>query len=160
MRRFESCRGHPESTSGNAWPPVPTCDLLGCQSRSRYDSGRHERTPSASHTRSRVSTAQAPGRLRRTALARGPGTLRGLPTWRPVRPGTPSACAAKRAVRGGLPFQSYAGYPLYIDEYNRLLMFTAEADPEVMANFQTTDLAEGQTSKRLDRLSQVVAISS
>lgn len=40
-------------------------------------------------------------------------------------------CSQDGGSPGGLPFQNYAGYPFYIKEYNRLLLFTAEADPAV-----------------------------
>lgn len=38
--------------------------------------------------------------------------------------------------------QAYGGYPFYIDEYNRLLRFTADADPTVMEYFKPIDLGE------------------
>ena len=41
---------------------------------------------------------------------------------------------------GGLPFQSYAGYPFYIDEYNRLVLLAANLDPEVAQTFQGVNL--------------------
>jgi hypothetical protein len=50
-----------------------------------------------------------------------------------------AANAARNAERmcsqGG-----YGGYPFYIAEYNRLLRFTAEADPAVMDYFEPIDL--------------------
>ena len=47
-----------------------------------------------------------------------------------------------RRIGDGLPFQNYAGYPFYIDEYNRLLAFTAQADPTVATYFQAIDLGK------------------
>ena len=40
--------------------------------------------------------------------------------------------------------QSYASYPFYTDEYNRLLAFTAEADPDVTKYFQMIDLGSSR----------------
>ena len=51
-------------------------------------------------------------------------------------------CSQEGGSEGGLPFQNYAGYPFYIDEYNRLLAFTAQADPTVTTYFQTIDLGK------------------
>lgn len=51
-------------------------------------------------------------------------------------------CSQEGGSATGLPFQNYAGYPFYIDEYNRLLAFTAQADPEVMTYFQVIDLGK------------------
>jgi hypothetical protein len=49
-------------------------------------------------------------------------------------------CSQEGGSGSGLPFQSYAGYPFYIDEYNRLLAFTTQADPTVATYLQTIDL--------------------
>src|SRR5579863_4264295 len=49
-------------------------------------------------------------------------------------------CSQEGGSGTGLPFQNYAGYPFYIDEYNRLLAFAAQADPTVTTYFQTMDL--------------------
>lgn len=51
-------------------------------------------------------------------------------------------CSQEGGSEGGLPFQNYAGYPFYIDEYNRLLAFTAQADSDVVTYFQTVDLGQ------------------
>jgi hypothetical protein len=51
-------------------------------------------------------------------------------------------CSQEGGSGDGLPFQNYAGYPFYIDEYNRLLAFTAQADPAVATYFQTIDLGK------------------
>jgi hypothetical protein len=53
-------------------------------------------------------------------------------------------CSQEGGSATGLPFQSYAGYPFYIDEFNRLLAFTAEADPEVKRYFQPIDLGKNR----------------
>jgi hypothetical protein len=49
-------------------------------------------------------------------------------------------CSQDGGPANGLPFQSYAGYPFYVDEYNRLILLTAEADPEVVTHFQSIQL--------------------
>jgi hypothetical protein len=51
-------------------------------------------------------------------------------------------CSQEGGSGTGLPFQNYAGYPFYIDEYNRLLAFTAQADPAVTTYFQQIDLGK------------------
>jgi hypothetical protein len=51
-------------------------------------------------------------------------------------------CSQAGGSGNGLPFQNYAGYPFYIDEYNRLLISTAQADPGVTTYFQTIDLGK------------------
>src|SRR5262245_43185443 len=51
-------------------------------------------------------------------------------------------CSQEGGPGNGLPFQNYAGYPFYIDEYNRLLAFTAQADPEATTYFQQIDLGK------------------
>jgi hypothetical protein len=51
-------------------------------------------------------------------------------------------CSQEGGTGNGLPFQSYAGYPFYIDEFNRLLAFTAQVDPTVATYFQTIDLGK------------------
>lgn len=43
---------------------------------------------------------------------------------------------------GGLPFQSYAGYPFYIDEHNRFVLLAADLDPEVAQTFQGVNLGK------------------
>lgn len=53
-------------------------------------------------------------------------------------------CSQEGGSGDGLPFQSYAGYPFYIDEYNRLMAFTAVDDPEVMTYFRLIDLGNGR----------------
>jgi hypothetical protein len=49
-------------------------------------------------------------------------------------------CSQEGGPATGLPFQNYAGYPFYIDEYNRVLAFTTELDPDVLRYFQPIDL--------------------
>jgi hypothetical protein len=51
-------------------------------------------------------------------------------------------CSQEGGSGSGLPFQSYAGYPFYIDEFNRLLAFTAVDDPDVMTYFGLIDLGK------------------
>jgi len=51
-------------------------------------------------------------------------------------------CSQEGGPGNGLPFQNYAGYPFYVDEYNRLLAFTAQADPGVTAYFEAIDLGK------------------
>ena len=51
-------------------------------------------------------------------------------------------CSQDGGSATGLPFQNYAGYPFYVDEYNRLLMLAAEADPAVITYFQDIDLGK------------------
>jgi hypothetical protein len=51
-------------------------------------------------------------------------------------------CSQEGGAEGGLPFQNYAGYPFYIDEYNRLLAFTAQVDTTVITYFQPIDLGK------------------
>jgi hypothetical protein len=51
-------------------------------------------------------------------------------------------CSQEGGSGNGLPFQNYAGYPFYIDEYNRLLIFTAQTDPAVTTYFQQIDLGK------------------
>lgn len=54
-------------------------------------------------------------------------------------------CSQEGGSGDGLPFQNYAGYPFYIDEYNRLLAFTAQADPAVTTYFQLIDLGKDRS---------------
>jgi hypothetical protein len=51
-------------------------------------------------------------------------------------------CSQEGGSGKGLPFQNYSGYPFYIHEYNRLLAFTAQADPTVKTYFQQIDLGK------------------
>lgn len=53
-------------------------------------------------------------------------------------------CSQDGGSGTGLPFQNYAGYPFYVDEYNRLLMLAAEADPAVTTYFQGIDLGKSR----------------
>lgn len=53
-------------------------------------------------------------------------------------------CSQDGGPGDGLPYRNYAGYPFYIDEYNRLLAFTALEDPDVMAYFQLIDLKDNR----------------
>lgn len=51
-------------------------------------------------------------------------------------------CSQEGGSGNGLPFQNYAGYPFYVDEYNRLVRLAAEADPQVANHFDGIDLRE------------------
>jgi hypothetical protein len=51
-------------------------------------------------------------------------------------------CGQEGGPPGGLAFQSYAGYPFYIEEYNRILGSTFAADPHVTNYFQFIDLGK------------------
>jgi len=51
-------------------------------------------------------------------------------------------CSQEPGPTAILSFQPYAGYPFYIDEYNRLLVNTAENDPAVLKYFQPIDLGK------------------
>jgi len=51
-------------------------------------------------------------------------------------------CSQEGGSGTGLPFQNYSGYPFYVDEYNRLVLLAANADPEVAKYFQGIDLGE------------------
>jgi hypothetical protein len=53
-------------------------------------------------------------------------------------------CSQEGGSGNGLPFQNYAGYPFYIDEYNRLLIITAQADPAVTTYFQPINLGKNR----------------
>jgi hypothetical protein len=53
-------------------------------------------------------------------------------------------CSQEGGSGGGLPFQSYAGYPFYIEKYNQLVSFAARHDPDVVDYFQEIDLGEGR----------------
>jgi hypothetical protein len=54
-------------------------------------------------------------------------------------------CSQDGGSATGLPFQNYAGYPFYVDEYNRLLILAAEADPAVTKYFQGIDLGNSRS---------------
>jgi hypothetical protein len=49
-------------------------------------------------------------------------------------------CSQEGGSATGLPFQNYAGYPFYVDEYNRLVRLALEKDPEVAKYFEGVDL--------------------
>lgn len=49
-------------------------------------------------------------------------------------------CAQEGGSPGGLAFQNYAGYPFYVDEYNKLLTLAAGLVPEIATCFSTIDL--------------------
>jgi hypothetical protein len=51
-------------------------------------------------------------------------------------------CSQEGGSANGLPFQNYAGYPFYIDEYNRLLAISDKVDPTVTTYFQAIDLGK------------------
>jgi hypothetical protein len=51
-------------------------------------------------------------------------------------------CSQEGGSPGGLPFQNYAGYSLYIDKFNQLLSFAAQIDPEVTGYFQALNLGD------------------
>ena len=51
-------------------------------------------------------------------------------------------CSQEGGTAGSVPFQSYAGYPFYIEEYNRILGSTFAADPHVTRYFQYIDLGK------------------
>jgi len=52
------------------------------------------------------------------------------------------ADSAARSAERMCSQKSYGGYPFYTEEYNRLLKFTAEADPAVTEYFRFIDLRE------------------
>ena len=58
--------------------------------------------------------------------------------------GAERMCGQEGGTGNGLPFQNYIGYPAYIAEYNRILLLTAEADPEVTQYFQGVNLGTAQ----------------
>lgn len=51
-------------------------------------------------------------------------------------------CSQEGGSGSGLPFQNYAGYPFYVDEYNRLVAIAAELDPEIVKYFPGIDLGQ------------------
>jgi hypothetical protein len=51
-------------------------------------------------------------------------------------------CSQAGGSDNGLSFLPYAGYPFYIEEYNRLLVNTAENDPAVLKYFQFVTLGK------------------
>jgi hypothetical protein len=53
-------------------------------------------------------------------------------------------CSQEGGSGNGLPFQNYAGYPYYVDEYNLLLVLTSQADPEVTRYFPQIDLGKAR----------------
>jgi hypothetical protein len=53
-------------------------------------------------------------------------------------------CSQEGGPGNGLPFQNYAGYTAYIDEYNRLLALTSHLDPEVTTFTPLIDLGKGR----------------
>jgi REase_DpnII-MboI len=53
-------------------------------------------------------------------------------------------CSQEGGPAHGLPFQNYAGYPAYIDEYNRLVALTSRLDPEVATFIPLVDLQKGR----------------
>jgi hypothetical protein len=51
-------------------------------------------------------------------------------------------CGHDGRSEGEQSYRRYGGYPSYVKEYNRLLEFTAEADPDVRKYFEPIDLGE------------------
>jgi hypothetical protein len=53
-------------------------------------------------------------------------------------------CSQEGGSGSGLPFQNYAGYPFYVDEYNRLVAIAAELDPEIVKYFSGINLGQNR----------------
>jgi hypothetical protein len=58
--------------------------------------------------------------------------------------GAERMCSQEGGPGNGLPFQNYAGYPAYIDEYNRLLALTSHVDPEITTFTPLIDLGRSR----------------